>query len=140
MSDNSRRAYELLHSLNNWEPMNTPDWRAVTAALDEAEARGRALAEPQGAPRDEITISMNEYLELVRLASLGKECDSRGTTKRDMRGPLSIAQDEAEEALGPDPREYQGAPQRRCPDCGGHWEQNGAWLETHKPGCPRFPL
>jgi len=34
----SQVAYDLLHSLDNWSPMSTPDWRAVTAALEAAAA------------------------------------------------------------------------------------------------------
>ncbi len=38
---NFQRAHDLLHGLNNWEPMNTPDVRAVAEAIAAAEKRGR---------------------------------------------------------------------------------------------------
>lgn len=47
---NAQRAYELLHDLDNWQPMHSGDWRTVTAALDAAEQRGHDRATAPAAP------------------------------------------------------------------------------------------
>lgn len=39
----SKAAYDLLHSLNNWEPINTTDWCAVTSALATIESKAAEL-------------------------------------------------------------------------------------------------
>jgi len=65
----------LLHGLNNWEPMNTPDVSAVAVALAVAEKRGRdGTGEPQPEPVP-VKATVREFVE-ERKQTLSEAHDS----------------------------------------------------------------